>query len=243
MALPKNVKIELSALEEACNEFVNSKLILIQKSISAILKTIAKGGQIYNVIAEEIVGYNFPAEFETALRSGSFDLILSEKKMVPFAFNLLNEMDNGNIDIFAFLKKMFGENSIEAYNQFSDVVIQSFVNGVSDLLEARFVEVQEDNAEEDEKAASNVLDEVFLDRIKYVIENIMSGLVDKKNAKLKEKADVNTICVSIILCIVNSEDIGLLGLVLGLRQYLKRIRYFKNDVKELDTIIKTFNEL
>ncbi len=242
MAIPKNVKDELYSLQKACDEFVNSKLILIEKSISNILKTVAKGGQIYNVLAEEIVGYNFSAEYESVLRSGSFDLVLSEKKMVPFAFNLLNEMDNGNIDIFNFIKKIFGDDSQKAYLNFGDVVIKNFESGIEELLEARFVE-NEVEVEDEPEQQNPMLDEAFLDRIKFVIENIMNGLADKKLLKHKLRGDINTLCVSILLCIAHSEDIGLLGLVIGLKHMLSKIKPFKNDVKELGLIIDAFNEL
>lgn len=242
MALPKSVKSELQVFEDACNEFLDSKLILIEKSISKILKTIAKGGQIYNVIAEEIVGYNFPAEFESALRSNSFDLVESDKKIVPFVFNLLNEMDNGNIDIFSFVKQMFGEDSQLAYQSFGDILIKSFVTEIKRLLEERYVDIEE-ASEEDGEGEFPVLDDAFINRIKFVVETIMEGLTNKKVSKVKTRGDINTICVSILVCIANNEHIGLLGLLLGLRYMLSKIRFFKNDIKELDLIIKSFNEI
>lgn len=242
MAIPKDVKEEFKALKNACNEFMNSKLILIEKSISNILKTIAKGGQIYNCLAEEIVGYNFSAEYESVLRSGSFDLVLSENKMVPFAFHLLNEMDNGNIDIFGFIKQIFGEDNQKAYIDFGAIVIKNFESGIEELLEVRFAE-NEVEVEEDPEQQNPMLDEAFLDRIKFVIENIMNGLSDKKLLKHKLRGDINTLCVSILLCIAHAEDIGLLGLVLGLKHMLKKIKMFKNDIKELELIIDAFNQL
>ena len=242
MAIPKSVKNELQIFEDACNEFVGSKLILIEKSISRILKTIAKGGQIYNVIAEEIVGYNFPAEFESVLRSNSFDLVQSEKKFVPFVFNLLNEMDNGNIDIFSFIKNVFGDDSQSAYQSFSDVVIKNFLFEIKRLLEERYADLEE-TLEEDNGVELPILDDAFINRIKFVMQTIMDGLANKKNAKLKTKGDINTICVSVLVCIANSEYIGLLGLLLGIKNMLSKIRFFKNDIKELDIIIKSFNEI
>lgn len=243
MALPKNAKEELNAFKAACEKFIDSKLILIEKSISDILKTIAKGGMIYNCLAEEIVGYNFPAEFETATRSGSFDLVMSDKKVVPFVFNLLNEMDNGNIDIFTFIKKMFGEDTQVAYASFGDILIRNFMNGINELLENKFEENVEEVEEGEVEKTLASLDEAFLSRIKFVVENIMGGIIDKKNAKLKSRSDINTICVSILLCIDNAEYIGLLGQMIGLKYLIAKTRYFKNDVKELELIIKAFNEL
>ena len=243
MSVPKNVKEELRLLKNACDEFMNSKLILIEKSISNILKTIAKGGQIYNSLAEEIVGYNFSSDFESVLRSESFDLVLSEKKIVPFVFNLLNEMDNGNIDIFSFVKKMFGDDSQKAYAGFGEILVKNFASGIEELLELRFAENVEEVEDEHDSQPSALVDEAFLDRIKFVVENIMGGLTDKKLLKHKSRGDINTLCVSILLCIAHSEDIGLLGLIIGLRYMLLKIKIFKNDVKELELIIRAFNEL
>ena len=143
MALPKNIKEELSVFNKACDDFVNSKIILIEKSISGILSTIAKRGQIYSVIAGEIVGYNFQVEYEAAIKSGSFDLVLNDKSVIPFVFNLLNEMDNGTIDIFAFIKKMFGENDENTYKMFCELLIKSFNVRVRQLLEEKYIDAEE----------------------------------------------------------------------------------------------------
>lgn len=242
MALPKNVKEELSIFNKACDDFVNSKLILIEKSISGILSTIAKRGQIYSVIAEEIVGYNFQAEYETAIKSGAFDLVLNDKCVVPFVFNLLNEMDNGAIDIFAFIKKMFGDNDEKTYQMFCDLLIKNFMIRVQQLLEEKYID-QEEPIEEDVPEDDNSIDEAFLNRIRFVTESIMSGLQNPKMLKIKTRGDINTVCVSILICISNSQTIGLLGLLIGLRHMLSKIKQCRNDVKELDLIVKAFNEL
>ena len=241
MALPKNIKEELSVFDKACDDFVNSKIILIEKSISGILSTIAKRGQIYSVIAGEIVGYNFQVEYEAAIKSGSFDLVLNDKSVIPFVFNLLNEMDNGTIDIFAFIKKMFGENDENTYKMFCELLIKSFNVRVCQLLEEKYIDAEEPAEEvvEDE----DCIDEAFLDRIRFVTDNIMGGLHNPKLLKLKVRGDINTVCVSILICISNNQTIGILGLLIGLRHMLSKIKQYKNDVKELDLIIKAFNEI
>lgn len=242
MALPKHIKEELGIFNDACNDFINSKLILIEKSISSVLSTIAKRGQIYSVIAGEIVGYNFQSEYETAANSGSFDLVLNEESVIPFVFNLLNEMDNGAIDIFAFIKQMFGANDEKAYKSFCDLLIKNFMERVKQLLEEKFID-EEKPEEESPETEETSIDPAFLDRIKFVTENIIGGLQNPKLQKLKTRSDINTVCVSIIICISNNQTIGVLGLLIGLRHMLVKVKQYKNDIQELDLIIKAFNEL
>ena len=51
----------------ACNELVNGKFILADIKISKILRAISESTDIYNLIAENMINYDFDKEFAKAV--------------------------------------------------------------------------------------------------------------------------------------------------------------------------------
>ena len=247
MAIPKSVSNELVAFNIACKEFCESKIILIEKSVSNILKTIAKGGALYSAIAEKIVGYNFGLDFSTVQKSLSFDFIFSEKRVIQFVFYLLNEMDNGHIDSFEFIKYMFGDDSEVAYVNFSRTLIIPFNQAVNGYVQSIFKDKIDDTEKVGQNQNSNnkqpLIDKALKGRIEFVVGEIVDKLKDEKYEKLNDKFGVSTIAVTILVCLSNGEYIGVYGLLLGLKNVLRNKRAFKNDLIELNLIIDTFNKI
>ena len=247
MAIPKSVCNELVNFNTACKEFCDSKIILIEKSISNILKSIARGGALYSAIAEKIVGYNFGLDIQSVNESHSFDVVFSEKKVIPFVFYLLNEMDNGNIDTFEFIKLNFGEDSEVAYGRFAKSLIIPFNQQINEYIQSLFKDKNPNNEEMIETAEHKDkplnIDQSLKNRIKFVVGEIINKLNAEKYERLNAKTGVSTIAVSVQICLTNNECIGIYGLLLGIRNILKSKFAFRNDLKELNLIIKVFENM
>ncbi|MGN1258699.1 MAG: hypothetical protein ACI4T8_00455 [Christensenellales bacterium] len=236
-----NVKEELKNLSEACQEFKMSKFILMEKNISRILKTIAKGGTLYNIIADRIIGYNFKADFERFINCPSFDYIESENNCIPFIFCLLNEMDNGNIDIFAFVKVVFGDDNKVAYEGFSKEIIERFENHmikvVNKLLSINLdAEIQKSSELKNEFP---MFDNAFVSRINYVMDNIMHKISTEKASKFPLKKEASTIVFSVTVCLDRKEFSGVLGLLLALKIILHKNKKYKNDYNEVILLVNS----
>lgn len=236
-----NVKEELKNLSEACQEFKMSKFILMEKNISRILKTIAKGGTLYNIIADRIIGYNFKADFERFINCPSFDYIESENNCIPFIFCLLNEMDNGNIDIFAFVKVVFGDDNKVAYEGFSKEIIERFENHiikvVNKLLSINLdAEIQKSSELKNEFP---MFDNAFVSRINYVMDNIMHKISTEKISKFPLKKEASTIVFSVTVCLDRKEFSGVLGLLLALKIILHKNKKYKNDYNEVILLVNS----
>lgn len=246
MAIPKSVSNELVAFNIACKEFCESKIILIEKSVSNILKTIAKGSALYSAIAEKIVGYNFGLDFSAVQKSKNFDLVFGEKRVIQFVFYLLNEMDNGHIDSFEFIRTMFGEDSEIAYSRFSRMLIIPFNQSVNGYVQSLFRDKSSENQNEQTPQKNNakpLINQALKARIEFIVGEISKKLEDERFEKLNEKFGASTLAVTILVCLSNGEYIGVYGLLLALKNVLRNKRAFKNDLKELNLVIDTFNNI
>lgn len=235
------VNNELKNLTDACEEFKVSKYILMEKNISKILKTIAKGGTLYNIVADRVIGYNFKTDMEKFMANPSFDFIESENNVIPFVFCLLNEMDNGNIDVFAFTRAIFGDDNKIAYEGFSKEIIERFeahmIKVVNKLMSINLdAEIKKSSELKNEFP---MFDSAFVSRITYIMENIMSKVTEEKVKKFPLKNDTTTILFSVMVCLERKEYSGVLGLLLALKIILYKNKKYKTDYNEVLTLINS----
>lgn len=132
---------ELQDFVDACNEFINGKFILADIKISKILKSIAGSEDIYNLLAECMLNFDFETELKkccvkNATESGSFCLPNETYKLIPIVFCLLVQIDSKRIDFNYFLKTQFpyakGQN--EEYEKFSSNVVVPFRDAIAELF-------------------------------------------------------------------------------------------------------------
>lgn len=235
------VNNELKNLTDACEEFKVSKYILMEKNISKILKTIAKGGTLYNIVADRVIGYNFKIDMEKFMSNPSFDFIESENNVIPFIFCLLNEMDNGNIDVFAFTRAVFGDDNKVAYEGFSKEIIDRFeahiIKVVNKLMSINLdAEIKKSSELKNEFP---MFDSAFVSRVSYIMENIMNKVTEEKVKKFPLKNDTTTILFSVMVCLERKEYSGVLGLLLALKIILYKNKKYKNDYNEVLTLINS----
>lgn len=132
---------EVQDFVEACNEFINGKFILADIKISKILKAIASSGDIYNLLAECMINFDFEYELKkccvkTGTENASFVLPTETYKLIPIVFCLLVQIDSKRVDFNYFLKTQFpfakGQN--EEYDKFSEHVIIPFRDSIAGLF-------------------------------------------------------------------------------------------------------------
>lgn len=132
---------ELQDFVDACNEFINGKFILADIKISKILKSIAGSEDVYNLLAECMLNFDFETELKkccvkNATESGSFSLPSETYKLIPIVFCLLVQIDSKRIDFNYFLKTQFpyakGQN--EEYEKFSTNVVVPFRDAIAGLF-------------------------------------------------------------------------------------------------------------
>lgn len=160
----------------ACNELVNGKFILADIKISKILRAISESTDIYNLIAENMINYDFDKEFAKAVVKDSqgiekFVLPEEDEKIIPLVFCLLVELDSKRINFNDFIKAQFplATNQNEEYVAFAKTIIIPFRNAVANYFGLDPKEVQENPSIEDEPL-NNIIDEKLKEHLEKAKE-------------------------------------------------------------------------
>ena len=138
MELDNQQKNKMKNFVDACNDFLASKFILSDIKISKILKTVADSEQIYNLLAECMINFNYEEELNRSFfkgGNGGFYLPPEYFKLIPLVFNLLVSLDSKKIEFKDFLQRNFGlSNQNEQYSAFGHTVILPFRDAIIELF-------------------------------------------------------------------------------------------------------------
>lgn len=153
----------------ACNELVNGKFILADIKISKILKAISESIDVYNLIAEGMINYDFDKEFAKAVVKDDngiekFQLPEEEEKIIPLVFCLLVEMDSKRINFNEFIKVQFplANNQNEEYEAFAKTIIIPFRNAVANYFD---VDIETTTKLAEDEELRNIIDEKIKEHI------------------------------------------------------------------------------
>ncbi len=146
----------------ACNELIHGKFILADIKISKILKSITESTEIYNLIDEYMINYNFDLEFQKAVVKDSagnerFVLPDENEKIIPLVFGLLVEIDSKRINFNDFIKVQFplASNQNEEYAGFAKTIIIPFRNAVAEYFN---IDPRSVSVEDDDEPLNNIID-------------------------------------------------------------------------------------
>jgi len=129
----KNINIDEFLI--ALDNLIASKYILAERKISDVLLQVARSADVYNLIAQCMINFDFKAEWKVATSAHFFKLPDTDEQRVAFIFCLLSNIDDKNIDFTNFLSQYFSAaNSYSAYELFSKTVLIEFKRLVYKLL-------------------------------------------------------------------------------------------------------------
>lgn len=240
----KDLQQEYNKLYAAYKEIEGSKLILIEKSVSKLLRVIAQNDGLYNLIAETVLGFNFDKEFALVLKEEEFNLPSSPDKIIALVFCILNEIDNGKISAISFIKGAFNNSSEEGYSKFCTKIVEPFILAIKETIGAEDAPVETEEHENNEaKYIENLFTSELIGRMNYIIDEVNNKLNQLKKAKLADKNNASTITYSLGLCLVEGQFIGVFGLFLGLKMALIKLKKFKNEVNEIDLLLNVLYEI
>ncbi len=186
-------EIKIEAIKEfinACNDFIDGKFILADIKISKILKVITKNEDLYNVVAECMINYNFEEEFEQAKigqNNSKFILPKENHKIIPFIFCLLVEIDSKKLNFNEFLRTQFpfANNQNEEYDAFGKNIIIPFRDAIADAFGVDVYEKKENENLDEGKETMEEKEQISL-ITNQVVEPIVETVIEEKN---KEDAE------------------------------------------------------
>lgn len=153
--------IKIKVFLDTCNEFLTGKFILADIKIAKILKAIAESSDIYDLLAECLINFDFDSEFKKCsyvktAQGDTFNLPVESYKLIPLVFNILVKLDSKALDLNEFLRDNFAGifNQNEQYAAFGRTLILPFRDAVADLYSIN-LQAGEDKPPTDPKKAED----------------------------------------------------------------------------------------
>ncbi len=199
-------KEEINNFIRACNDLIYGKFILVDIKITSVLKSIAESADIYNILAECMINFDFAREFSKAkvstVSDTTFKLPMEVHKIIPLVFCLLVEIDSKRIDFDQFLRTQFpyADNQKDEYTKFANNIIVPFRDAIASLFDMP-VDIDEKRAQDEEV---NIIDKQIAvisgeGGAKAVVEKTTIASVEETPtpALTQEEDDVNDFFASV----------------------------------------------
>ena len=244
---------------DACTDMQNAKLILADAKIGKILKVIMESGELFATVGECLINFNYETEFQKAqVRSQDENLYFrlpDEKgKLVALVFNLLSECDTHKLDLHAFIKDFFVNDSQDmsyGFLNFVHKVIFPFRDTLCSIITGEDIVSEEDSYELEPK--ENVREEVvetrdILGDFYNDVTTILNQIKETINSDYKVNQDKRDEINITIDGMFESMEIGNLkimnALVISLyylTKPIKSVRFFRQELQ--DTLSEFYAEL
>lgn len=227
---------QLQEFVSACNDFADGKFILADIKISKILRLISKTPQLYDLIAECMINYDFEKEYENAKigkDNTAFQLPTETHKIIPFVFCLLVEIDSKKINFNEFLKTQFpyANNQNEEYLAFSKSVIVPFRDAIANLFN---IETEQFHTEQ-EVMQKDIIAEKLAEQSNLQEEKMINQNDENKTIIIQKITTVDPIAEAILASqLQEEEEVNLLfKRILRLARILDdKLLYVRNPLKK-----------
>ena len=262
-------KEEINAFVVACNELIEGKFILADIKIAKILRAISSSNEIYNLIAESMINYDFPREYEKIRQmnqedhSGYMQLPQDSQVIIPFVFSLLVEIDCKHLDFSEFLSQNFpiSNNQKEEYDSFARHIVLPFRNAIANIfgVNVKYFAVEEepeevhildtvrlDNSDEQAEPEPQKTEELTqTEETDLLFDSIarVCGLMREKLDYIRKdivRSNVSLIIDALIeACYLRNKTIAV-ALIMSLGEIGRKERAIKDDIEEISSICYEF---
>lgn len=257
-------KEQFEAFVDACNELKNSKIILADAKVSAILRSIVSNPTLVEVVGETLVGYNFLNELDTLTRSKTGVLLPSEpRKIIAFVFSLLSEIDARRLDLQEFVDQYCKADTLaESFERFNNELIDPFCHYLCDWVNAdhdddedcHCEECEDDcccdeeecgcecDCEDSEEESVDVVEQFFAD-VKTILNQIRDTVALDSKIKPDRLADIN-ITLNAMYEAIDLESIKIFNaLLISLNNLLHSVKSVKYYYMELGNRVADFYKI
>ncbi len=232
---------DLEAFTTACDNMAASKYILVDKRLGDVLKSIAQTRQVFNIISECMVNFNFEKELTQATsKLGQFIIPEETHRCIAFIFCLLNLLDDKKINFSQFLNKYFSTNDDGAgpYANFCNRVVKVFKNVIVTTLVGEVKPSVNEKQEQEKKQLYNFNPEL-LDRLQFLTKDLKSyvhGLKTIKKSKCTRTELIDQI-TALSIAIDQKQVVFLKPLLLGIKYSIGKERELARRLIEINDII------
>lgn len=139
---------ELQPFNNACDELVAGKYILIDLKIQSILNIIAENEKLKNIVNSCLQEFDFNKQSKQYLINSDDNISLSlpqvDQEIVAFVYNLLYKFNAKTLDFYDFLKTYYNAENAggKEFSEFARTIITPFKNAVNSIYSKRHVLVE-----------------------------------------------------------------------------------------------------
>jgi len=140
---------ELQPFNNACDEFISGKYILIDLKIQSILNIISNDAKLTNIVNSCLQDYDFNSQAKQHLINNRSDMVglslpIVDKEIVAFVYNMLYRFQSKTIDFYEFLKEYYNAENAggKEFGEFARTIITPFKNAINSIYSKRHVLVE-----------------------------------------------------------------------------------------------------
>lgn len=236
----------LQQFDERINACYNSRLILVDKPISELLKTLVSRQDYFSILRDAAKTASFSSEFQKSCIMTSdgkrFVLPPSDARIVSLVIGLLFEFDKGNLSIVDFVTTFFpSEHTHDSYIQFCRNILIPFSESFSRLITGEKVPI-DFNLTIDTNQTKPLIDKVREDCDYWIRIMIDSVIGDNSISETLRKDSLKML--NGFLHILEINDPIVTNIVwTGLSYTLTNVNKIYRELRELELLLKTYGAI
>lgn len=223
-----NVVKELSNFNNACDEFVLGKYILVDMKITSILKMIADDEKLANIVNSCIGASDFNSLCKQCLinKEEDFSIVMpsDDVSIISFVYNLLYRFKSGDLDLYKFLKKYYNQDTVGSseYSEFARTAIIPFKDAINRIYSKRHVLVE-----------SNDFQTNYYNRIMSTIKLIVKN-VDAYKLNMNDREEFTMLLNALYLASEKNDKKLVFSLMIGLDYFTRAHKKSRNAYLTLE---------
>lgn len=206
---------ELKSFNNACDEFITGKYILVDIKIASILKLISDDEKLKNIITSCLQDYDFNAEFKKYAtitdESAQISIPSNDKEIIAFVYNLLHKFKNGNLKFYDFLTQFYNTENTNGseFSEFAKSIIIPFKTAINNVYSKRHVLVETTDYQ------TNIYNKI-MSTIKLILNNL-----DVYKLNMNQKEEFTMLLNSLYIASEKNDKKLVYSLMIGLDYFTK----------------------
>jgi len=206
---------ELKQFNDACDEFISGKYLLVDIKLSSILQLIADDEKLKNIVNSCLQDYDFSVESQKYAiiteESAYLSVPSTDKEIVAFVYNLLYKFKSKSIDFYQFLTRFYGADSTnkKEFTEFAKTIIIPFKNAVNNIYSKRHILVETNDYQ------NNIYNKI-MSTVKLIVKN-----VDMYKLNMNQKEEFTMLLNSLYFASEKNDKKLVYSLMIGLDYFTK----------------------
>lgn len=228
-------------LKSKCYKLIQSKFLLAQPSISAILKCIINSPDLYDFTRECLENIDCANELAkaTLTKEGSFILPKSKRVTVALITYLFNQFDSNEIDLMEFVAYYYNQDTNEGFDDFCAEIVLPYITAFEELY---FKNVNSEISDSNEVAVEQIqpINSEVIEMSDYLLKKILTEIQALNNISDKDRENYIAVVEGLMIAISNIDRKIIKAIFIGMKSLFAKQRKINRSVKELNKLFKSY---